>query len=70
MGYLIPKPFLVVPIAGGNKRIQTFDSEQLEFKLTYYNVAVQHVSHYATRTTSKVLNKKLKLHSLILRHLI
>ena len=23
---------------------------QLEFKLIYYNVAVQHISHYATKT--------------------
>ena len=46
-------------IAGEDKGVHTFPENispkvniimQLEFKLAYFNVAVQHVSHYTTTT--------------------
>ena len=66
IGYLMPKPFLVeeqlwyyLTNSWGNKCVHTFSKNnsptmntiaQLEFEHAYYNLTVQHISHYITGT--------------------
>ena len=67
MGYLMPNPSLYwyyLTHSWEDKGVHTFpkgmspkgkEIVQLEFELVYYNVTVQHISHYIMRTPHKSL---------------